>query len=116
MTDEEPPARSEWEQFASLLLGDTEPAGHKDPDDVYAGLDPADQFALALHFAQGGRLGVPDDFEASDTTQPDPDAPRAPRPDRSQGRHSAPAPDPANLFADRVLDRLNYPPARWRDL
>jgi hypothetical protein len=116
----------EWEEFARLLLGDKDFDAHKDPahkdpahkgpDDVYAGLDDADQFALAVHFAQGGRLGVPDDYEPGELTRDDENTPRAPRPDRSQGRHAPPAPDPANLFAARVLDRLNYPPARWRDL
>jgi hypothetical protein len=115
MTDQKPDP-DPWTTFARLLLGDTEPGGHKDPDDIYAGLDDADQFALALHFALGGRLGVPDDFEADDTAEPDPNAPRAPRPDRSQGPHRAPPPDPAIEFGQRLLAAIDYPHARWRGI
>jgi hypothetical protein len=114
--DDGTPTRSEWEEFAALLLGDDfEPpdAG----DGLYAGMDEASSWELALRLAVGGAaaLGVPDD----DLGPPPADhkgGPRRPKPDRSQGRHAPPPPDPAGLFADRVLDRLNYPPARWRDI
>jgi hypothetical protein len=100
-------------EFAALVSD--QPASEP-TDSIYAGLDDADAFALALHFAGGGRLGVPDSYQAGDTTQPDENAPRRPRPDKSQGAHRPAPRDPATLFADRVLGVINYPPRRWRDL
>jgi hypothetical protein len=101
-------------EFAALLSA--QPAS--DPtDSIYERLEPADQFALVLHLAGGGRLGVPDGFEAGDSTQPDPDAPRAPRLDKSQGRRTTPLEaDPAVAFGQRVIDALDGRPGRWRDL
>ena len=100
-------------EFAALL--GHEPAGTT--DDLYAGLEPEDAFALVVHLAQGGKLGVPDDYEGVDTAQPDPDATRAPRPDPSQGRrHTRPERDPAVEFGNRIADAIDYPHARWRGI
>jgi hypothetical protein len=79
MTDQAPPARSPWEEFADLLLGGlpaTDPTPATDPDStpggngsIYDGLDEPSAFELALHLARGGTLGVPDTFEAGGDPQ-----------------------------------------------
>jgi hypothetical protein len=88
---------------------------------IYDGLEPGDAFGLALHLASGGTLGVPADYNpdspGSVDPTPDPDAPRRPQPDMSQGRGSAAPTDPAATFGHRLLDAIDRPyPARWRDL
>jgi hypothetical protein len=113
VTDQEP-GPDPWRQFAALLIGsDHDPS--PDADDLYAGLSEPDAFALALHLAAGGTLGVPDDYQPDATSEPEENAPRAPRPDKSQGRHARPERDPRSEFGNLITDALNRPyPSRWR--
>ena len=123
--DDGTPTRDPCHEFASLLIGDYEPPPHPTAG-PYDNMAPEDAFGLAVAIASG-RLPVPDDdLDPPPAGHKEPsehrdgaghkEQPRAPRPDKSQGAHRPPPPDPADAFGARVLDRLNYPPARWRDL
>jgi hypothetical protein len=108
-TDEPTPEQ----EFQSLLLGVDTSGGR--PDGLYDGLLPEDQFVLALRLAAGDTLGVPPDYSPDPT--PDPDAPRPPKPDRSQGRRTSSVRDPAAEFGNRIIDAIDRPyPSRWRGI
>jgi hypothetical protein len=116
MTDQAPPDRDPWTEFARLLLGDgyvPPPGTDPTPDE---GLDPADEFGLAVLLAMGERMGVPPDYDPDSPAELDLDAPRAPRPDKSQGRRTTPAPDPATAFGAAIIDAINDPRGRWRGI